>query len=67
MKKAAKTGGKTGQIGVFAALLLYCMKSSTIKFKLLYGFLYVYWIEHIYTLSAYTSMLLRMPSIYVFI
>jgi len=44
MRKAAKIGGKTGQIGMFTALLFYCMKGNTIKLKLLYGFLYMYWI-----------------------
>ncbi len=44
MKKAAKVGGKTGQITMFAGLLFYCMKGSTIKYKLLFGFLYGYWI-----------------------
>ncbi len=62
MRKAAKIGGKIGQGGVFAGLLVYCMKGRTIKLKLLYGFLYMYWIEHIYTLGSYTGILLRMPS-----
>lgn len=65
MKKAANVGGKVGQGGVFASLLLYCMKGRTIKLKLFYGFLYMYWIEHFYTLGAYTGILVRMPSTFL--
>lgn len=66
MRKAANIGGKFGQGSVFASLLLYCMKGKTIKLKLLYGFLYVYWIDHFYTLGSYLGVLLRMPSKYLF-
>jgi hypothetical protein len=61
MKKAAKLGGKMGQIGMFTALFVYCMKGKTIKLKLLYGFLYMYWIEHFYTFGAYAGMIMRVP------
>jgi hypothetical protein len=62
MRKAVKTGGKIGQFGTFAALVIYCFKSKSIPGKLLSGFLYVYWIDHFYTLGSYTGILLRMPS-----
>lgn len=65
MRKAANIGGKLGQGGVFSGLLLYCMKGKTIKLKLLYGFLYVYWIDHFYTLGSYLGVLLKMPSKYL--
>ena len=65
MKKAANFGGKTGQIGMFTALLVYCMRGRTIKLKLLYGFLYMYWIEHFYTFGAYAGMILKMPGTFV--
>lgn len=61
MKKAANVGGKAGQIGMFTGLFVYCMKGRAIKFKLLYGFLYMYWIDHFYTFGAYTGVLLKMP------
>ncbi len=66
MKKAANVGGKVGQIGMFGALFIYCMKGRSIKMKMFYGFLYMYWIEHIYTFGAYTGILLRMPSTFKF-
>jgi hypothetical protein len=66
MKKAASLGGKVGQIGIFGLLFLYCMKGRSIKLKLFSGFLYMYWIEHIYTLGAYMGILLRMPSTLVY-
>ena len=66
MRKAANIGGKFGQGGIFAGLLLYCLKGKTIKLKLLYGFLYMYWIDHFYTLGSYLGVLLRMPSKYLF-
>lgn len=62
MKKAAKIGGKFGQFGVFSGLVLYCMKGRSIKLKLFSGFLYMYWIDHFYTLGSYLGILLRMPS-----
>lgn len=62
MRKAANIGGKLGQGGVFAGLVLYCMKGKSIKLKLFYGFLYMYWIDHFYTLGSYLGILLRMPS-----
>ena len=65
MKKAANVGGKIGQIGIFTGLVLYCMKGRTIKLKLFYGFMYMYWIEHIYTFGAYTGILLQMPSTFI--
>lgn len=64
MRKAANIGGKLGQGGVFSGLLLYCMKGHSIKVKLLSGFLYVYWIDHFYTLGSYLGVLLKMPSNY---
>mgnify|MGYP000962552264 CR=1 FL=1 len=64
MRKAANIGGKFGQISMFSSLLLYCMKGKTKKLKLLYGFLYIYWIDHFYTLGSYLGILLRMPSKY---
>lgn len=62
MRKASNIGGKFGQIGVASTLLVYCMKAKSIKFKLLSGFLYIYWIDHLYTLGSYLGILLRMPS-----
>ena len=62
MRKATKTGGKMGQLGMFGGLLIYCFKGKSIKLRLLYGFLFIYWIDHFYTIGSYTGLLLRMPS-----
>lgn len=65
MRHAAKQGGKMGQISMFGFLLVYCLKGKSIKLKLLSGFLYIYWIDHFYTLGSYTGLLLKMPSIFI--
>ena len=62
MRKAANIGGKIGQFGTFGALTVYCFKGKSIKLKLLSGFLFMYWIDHFYTLGSYTGILLTMPS-----
>lgn len=62
MRKAARIGGKSGQTATFVGLLIYCMKGRSIKLKLFSGFIYMYWIEHFYTLGSYLGILLRMPS-----
>lgn len=62
MRGATKLGGKIGQVGTFSALLVYCLKGKSVKLKLFSGFLYMYWIDHFYTLGSYLGILLRMPS-----
>jgi len=65
MRKSAKFGGKFGQICTFTTLGVYCLKGRSIKLRLLYGFLFIYWIDHFYTLGSYLGVLLTMPSNFI--
>lgn len=62
MKSAVSTGGKLGVLGPFAGLFLYCLKGNSIRLRFIYGFLFVYWWNHFYTLGTYAGVFLKLPS-----
>ena len=64
MNTATLSGGRFGQISTFIGLVAYCLKTKNIPLKFLYGFLYMYWSNHFYTLGSYLGALLRMPKAY---
>lgn len=64
MVSGTDQGGKFGQLFTFGALVVYCLKSYNIPLKIFSGFLYVYWINHTYTLGQYLGALIVMPRAY---
>ncbi len=62
MKAAVSTGCKASQLVTFGALCGYFMKGNSIKLRFLYGFLFMYWYNHIMTLGSYLGVLCRFPS-----
>lgn len=64
MNNATASGAKFGQATVFGAFVLYCFKSKNIPMKFVYGFFYVYWMNHFATLGSYAGALVRIPSAY---
>lgn len=65
MNKATNTGGLLGQVSTLAGLVVLCVKSSNLPLKFTAGFLYMYWINHFYTLGSYAGALVRIPSAYM--
>ena len=61
MTNAVKTGSKTAQFVTIASLVTYFLKGNSIKLRFLYGFLFVYWYNHVMTLGSYAGVLCRMP------
>lgn len=61
MKKAAKYGGLAGQFTMLGGMITYFLKGKSIGLRFLYGFLYVYWVNHFYTLGSYINGLMKMP------
>ena len=64
MTKNTKRGGIFGQIFTFGGLLAYCLKSKKVGRKIIYGFLYMYWNHHFYTLGSYLGVFLTIPRVY---
>jgi hypothetical protein len=62
MMSAANKGGIYTQAASLAIMVSYFLKGNTIKLKFIYGFFYVYWWNHIFTLGSYSGMLFKMPS-----
>lgn len=52
--------GYGGQILTFAGLTFYCVKGHSAKLKLLSGFLYVYWINHFFTVASFVGVSLNL-------
>ena len=64
MNAATKLGGRLGQVTMFLTLVGYCLRSKKIPRKFVCGFLYMYWINHFYTLGSYFGALIKIPSLY---
>ena len=64
MMNATRSGGRFGQLSTLIGFMGYCLKSKKIARKFFYGFLYVYWINHFYTLGSYVGVLVAMPGIF---
>jgi hypothetical protein len=55
-----------GTLGFFlngSLFVRYCMKGNYPKRKLFFGFLLIYWSEHIYHLSSYLGILYNLKCI----
>jgi hypothetical protein len=50
MNSAVKFYGNMAQYGTIGGLLVFCLKTKSVKTKLFLGWLYTYWIKHFYTL-----------------
>lgn len=61
MKAATAFGGKYGQFAMFGMLAAYFIKGKSIPLRFAYGFLYVYWLNHFYTLGSYLGAFLKLP------
>lgn len=64
MNSATNMGGRIGQLSTLLSLVAYCLKSKKIGRKFIYGFLYVYWTNHFYTLGTYAGALVKIPGNY---
>lgn len=42
-------------------MITYFLRGNSPKLKLLTGFLYTYWFNHIYTLGTYAGLVLYLP------
>jgi hypothetical protein len=62
MKSAVSTGSKATQLVTFGSLCTYFMKGNSIKLRFIYGFLFMYWYNHIITLGSYVGAFCRIPS-----
>lgn len=62
MKSAVSTGSKMTQFITFGSLCTYFMKGNSIRLRFIYGFLFMYWYNHIITLGSYLGAFCRMPS-----
>jgi len=51
MKNAVDTGSKISVFITFASLCAYNFKGKSIKLRFIYGFLFLYWYNHIITLG----------------
>ena len=64
MNSATHRGGRFGHVSTLAVFVGYCLKSSNIPMKFVYGFFLVYWYNHAYTMGTYLGALLHMPKAY---
>jgi len=64
MKNAVDAGSKASQLIAFTSLCAYFLKGRSIKLRFIYGFLFMYWYNHIITLGSYAGAFLRLPSKY---
>lgn len=62
MKSAVNTGSKASQLVVFGSLCTYFLKGNSISLRFIYGFLFMYWYNHIMTLGSYLGVFCRIPS-----
>ena len=62
MKNAVDLGSKAFQVFTFGSLCFYYMKGNSIKMKFFYGFLFMYWYNHVITLGSYFGAFCRIPS-----
>jgi len=64
MNNATSRGGKAGQVFSLVGVAVFCLRSNSIPMKFLAGFLYLYWINHFYTLGSYAGAIIKMPKAY---
>lgn len=64
MNTATKNGGRFGQAAALGLVAFYCLKGKRPSLKFLAGFLYIYWINHCYTMGQYLGVLIKMPNAY---
>jgi hypothetical protein len=62
MNNAVAVGSKLSQAFAFGSLCWYFIRGNSIKLRFVYGFLFMYWYNHIITLGSYAGVFCRMPS-----
>ena len=61
MKQGVNLGSKMFQAFTFGSLSYYFIKGNSIGLRFLYGFLFVYWYNHVMTLGAYAGAYYKIP------
>ena len=64
IKKLMKSYNRYGygaQALTFGSLTYYCLRANGAKGKLALGFLYVYWINHFFTIGSFVGVTLSLP------
>ena len=61
MTNATAKGSKYLTGLTFAGLFTYCLKGRSIMLRVVYGTLFMYWMNHIYTLGSYAGVIIKMP------
>jgi hypothetical protein len=64
MTQGTNSGGRAGQLLPLVGLTIYCLKSYNIPMKIVGGFLYVYWSNHLTTLGSYCGAFAKTPKAY---
>lgn len=59
---ASKNGGRFGQFSMAVLLTTYFLKGRSIPLRFLYGYLFMYWMDHFHTFGTYLGVLVKMPS-----
>lgn len=65
MTKAVNTGSKVSQGLAFGSLFWYFLRGNSIKLRFVYGFLFMYWYNHIITLGSYGGVFCKIPSTFI--
>ncbi|CAD8183691.1 unnamed protein product [Paramecium pentaurelia] len=53
--------GYGAQMTTFGSLTYYCLKANGVKSKLTFGFLYIYWINHFFTVGSFIGVTFSLP------
>ena len=62
MKAAVRTGEKVSQGVAFGSLCWYFVRGKRVSLRLVYGFLFMYWYNHVITMGSYLGAYCRLPS-----
>ena len=62
MKAGVATGEKLSQGVAFCSLFWYFVKGKSIGMRFAYGFLFMYWYNHVITMGSYMGAYCRLPS-----
>lgn len=64
MTNSTAYGGLIGQLTAFTGMAAYFLHGNSMAKKFVIGFLYVYWMNHFYTIGTFCGAFLRMPKAY---
>ena len=62
MKAAISTGEKITQGVAFGSLCWYFLRGRSLPMRFVYGFLFMYWYNHVITMGSYLGAFCRLPS-----